>query len=145
MMASAALAACSRLEPSSTAASTIPARTLSIGNVTPIRPVEPTNAIPRGRFSAFSVNSAISIASFIPRCPVHAFALPEFTTMACALPDLNLAMHTFTGAAHTWFVVNIPATVAGTLDTISARSRFLPLSEPFPVPNLFMSQNTPEA
>ena len=38
-----------------------------------------------------------------------------------------------------------PATVAGTSDTISARSRFCPLSEPLPVPRRLMSQNTPLA
>jgi hypothetical protein len=76
---------------------------------------------------------------------VQAFALPELTTIACAFPDRTLSTHTFTGAAHTWFVVNIPATVAGTLETMSARSRFFPLSEPFPVPNRLMSQNTPAA
>jgi hypothetical protein len=42
-------------------------------------------------------------------------------------------------------VVNIPATMAGTSETISAKSRLLPFSDPFPVPIRFMSQNTPEA
>ena len=51
----------------------------------------------------------------------------------------------FTGAAQAWFVVNMPATVAGTCEIISARSRFLPLSEPLPVPRRLMSQNTPDA
>src|SRR2546421_12166032 len=39
----------------------------------------------------------------------------------------------------------MPATVAGTSETINARSRFLPLFEPLPVPSRLMSQNTPEA
>src|SRR5439155_2646666 len=54
-------------------------------------------------------------------------------------------MQTFTGAAQTWLVVNIPATVARTSETISARSRFLPFCEPLPVPSRLMSQKTPEA
>src|SRR4051794_10865863 len=53
-------------------------------------------------------------------------------------------MQTLTGAAQTWFVVNRPATTAGTSETMSARSRFLPLFEPLPVPSRLMSQKTPE-
>src|SRR5205823_423966 len=48
----------------------------------------------------------------------------------------------FTGAAQTWFVVNIPATAAGTSETINARSSFRPFSEPLPVPSFLMSQKT---
>src|SRR6187399_2632927 len=39
----------------------------------------------------------------------------------------------------------MPATVAGTSDTMSARSRFRPFCEPLPVPRRLMSQNTPLA
>src|SRR5476649_2440003 len=39
----------------------------------------------------------------------------------------------------------MPATVAGTSETMSARSRFRPLFEPLPVPRRLMSQNTPLA
>src|SRR5215469_18294418 len=39
----------------------------------------------------------------------------------------------------------MPATVAGTSERMSARSRFLPLLEPLPVPRRLMSQKTPEA
>src|SRR6185369_16439711 len=42
-------------------------------------------------------------------------------------------------------VVNSPATVAGTSEMISARSRFNPLSDPLPVPSRLMSQKTPDA
>src|SRR5438874_1891942 len=84
-------------------------------------------------------------ASFQPCLPVQALALPELTTMACAMPFLTRSMQTFTGAAQTWLVVNMPATVAGTSETMSARSRFLPFSDPFPVPSRLMSQKTPEA
>jgi len=104
-----------------------------------------TIAMPGLIFSTRSVNESISSASFIPCFPVQAFALPELTTIACARPFFTRSRHTLTGAAQIWFVVNKPATVAGTFDTISPRSRFCPLSEPLPVPIRFMSQNTPEA
>src|SRR5213596_420526 len=39
----------------------------------------------------------------------------------------------------------MPATLAGTLETIRARSRLLPFSEPLPVPRRLMSQKIPEA
>src|SRR5208282_4577078 len=85
------------------------------------------------------------MASCKPCLPVQALALPELMTTACATPFLTRSTQTFTGAAQTWLVVNMPATVAGTSDTISARSRFCPLFEPLPVPRRLMSQNTPLA
>src|SRR5262245_31283052 len=54
-------------------------------------------------------------------------------------------MHTFTGAAQTWLVVNNPATRAIASDTTSAKSFFRPLLEPFPVPIRLISQKTPAA
>src|SRR5215472_2338320 len=39
----------------------------------------------------------------------------------------------------------MPATVAGISDTMSARSRLFPLSDPLPVPRRLMSQKTPAA
>ncbi len=101
--------------------------------------------MPCERFSDCSVKAAISSASFIPCAPVQALALPELTTMAWALPLLTCFRQSFTGAAQTWLVVNIPATVAGASDTINARSSLAPLSEPLPVPSRLMSQNTPAA
>src|SRR5262249_39854251 len=65
--------------------------------------------------------------------------------MACPIPRRTHSMHTFTGAAQIWLVVNIPATVAGTSEKISARSRFFPFSEPLPVPRRLMSQKIPVA
>src|SRR6185503_2133961 len=64
---------------------------------------------------------------------------------ARATPRFTCSAQTFTGAAQTWLVVNMPATVAGTSDTIRARSRFAPLFDPLPVPRRLMSQNTPLA
>jgi hypothetical protein len=81
----------------------------------------------------------------MPWRPVQALALPELATTTCAVPRATRGRQSFTGAAHTWLVVNMPATVAGTSEAIRARSRFLPLSEPLPVPRRLMSQNTPAA
>ena len=89
MMASAAWAAWSAVDPKPTAASMMPARTLSIGSVTPIRPVEPTRTEPCGKASACSAKRAISRASFKPCLPVQALALPELTTTAWARPCLH--------------------------------------------------------
>ena len=63
-------------------------------------------------------------ASAKPRRPVQALALPELTTMACASPPGTRSRQILTGAAQTWLVVNMPAVVAGTSETIRARSRF---------------------
>jgi len=87
----------------------------------------------------------LSRASAKPCLPVQALALPEFTTTTCAVPFFTRSTQIFTGAAQTWFVVNIPATVAGVSETMSARSRFGPLFEPLPVPRRLMSQKTPLA
>src|ERR1017187_6187002 len=95
--------------------------------------------------TAMAAIRVISRASVKPCLPVQALALPVLTTTACATLFFTRSTHTFTGAAQTWLVVNMPATVAGTSDTISARSRFWPLFEPLPVPRRLMSQNTPLA
>src|SRR6266545_5689694 len=84
-------------------------------------------------------------ASLQPCFPVQALALPELMTMAWAVPFFTRWRQSFTGGAQTWLVVNMPATLAGTSETIRARSRFLPFSEPLPVPRRLMSQKIPEA
>src|ERR1035437_2876826 len=92
--------------------------------------------------TASAAKCVMLFASSIPCRPVQALAFPEFTTMAWA--DFRAARFAliFTGAAQTWLLVNIPATVAGTSETIRARSRFFPLSDPLPVPSFLMSQKT---
>ena len=77
----------------------MPARTLSIGSVTPIRPVDPTKTEPDGKTSVCSVKRAISRASFRPCLPVQALALPELTTTAWARPSGTRSRQTLTGAA----------------------------------------------
>src|SRR5438309_9337951 len=115
-----------------------------IGIATPIRPVEQT----RTSFSlidkAFAANWIMLRASLIPRGPVAAFAFPEFTTIPRAKSFAAALRLTFTGAAQIWFVVNTPATAAGTSETIKARSHFCPFSEPLPVPSFLMSQKSEE-
>src|SRR5205085_10608340 len=69
-------------------------------------------------------------------------AFPEFTTIDRANFLVARWRLIFTGAAQTWFVVNIPATTAGMSEMISARSSFRPFSEPLPVPSFLMSQKT---
>ena len=54
----------------------------------------------------------IARESSIPRFPVHAFAFPLFTKIACALPERIFLILSFTGAAFTLFVVNMPAMLA---------------------------------
>src|SRR5437764_7449657 len=112
----------------------IPRTTFSIGIGTPIRPVEQTRTLAadgvlkldryfRSSFErASAVIRVIAFASRIPCAPVAAFALPEVTTIARANFSAERCRLIFTGAAQTWFVVNIPATVAGTSETISAIS-----------------------
>src|SRR5579871_5721475 len=58
----------------------------------------------------------------MPSGPVQALALPLLATIAHALPDFACFMLNFTGAAFTWFVVNVAATVAGLSETMSAMS-----------------------
>src|SRR5438128_3866484 len=73
---------------------------------------------------------------------MQAFAFPELTTIARANFLAARRPLIFTGAAQTWLVVNIPATAAGRSETIRARSRFCPFSDPLPVPSFLMSQKT---
>jgi hypothetical protein len=145
MIASAAWRALERDPDNRPAAAAIPRFTFAIGIGTPMRPVEQTSTSRASMPRLCAVISAIFSASAIPRAPVQALAFPELTTIARA--DFLAAFRalTFTGAAQTWLVVNIPATAAGTSDTINARSSFRPFSEPFPVPSRLMSQKTAAA
>src|SRR6266496_5780113 len=65
--------------------------------------------------------------------------------MACATPLRTRAAQSLTGAAQTWLVVNMPATVAGSSERMNARSGLFPFWDPLPVPRRLISQNTPEA
>ena len=140
-MASAACAAAAWVGWSCPATAAMPLRMFGIGNGTPIRPVEPTSTSVVFRPSAWPVSAAISSASAKPCGPVQALALPELMTTAHAVLLRRCSTQSFTGAAQIWFVVNIPAALAGTSETISARSCFWPLSLPLPVPSVLTLQN----
>jgi hypothetical protein len=128
----------------------MPRSTFFIGIGTPIRPVEHTRTLfglilLERQLQTSATVAAIRFASRIPCFPVQAFAFPEFTTIARARLRAAQVALTFTGAAQTRLVVNIPATAAGTSDTIKPRSRFTPLSDPFPVPSVLIPQCTAAA
>jgi hypothetical protein len=138
MMASAATGPPSRLS-AFTAAST-PARSLSIGSRSPIRPVEhtATSAGPtmrRPRLNRAAVNSAVAWVSWNPCGPVHALAPPELSTTARTMPALSTCWLHSTGAALTRFAVNTPAAVASgpsltTSATSSPPDAFSPAATP---------------
>jgi hypothetical protein len=94
--------------------------TMSIG--TPITPVEATriccSRAPRRAPACF----AIARASLSPWLPVHALALPEFTTIPRALPRRTWRLVTCIGAACTRLVVNTPAAATGRSAVTSATS-----------------------
>src|SRR5699024_12350309 len=61
-----------------------------------------------------AVTSRILYASCIPCSPIHAFALPLFTIIACnCCPSSILSFVTYIGAALTWFIVYTAAACAG--------------------------------
>src|SRR5262249_45186044 len=103
-----------------------PACILSHGGSTPILPVEDGNTrfslIPRVR----ATKAQASRAKRNPSWPVATLAIPLLTTTACRHPVLLRSRPTSTGAAVDLLVVKAATAVAGTSETISARS-FFPL------------------
>jgi hypothetical protein len=98
---------------------------LCMGKGVPMTPVEQMK-VRRGLMPAsLAAEVIIPRASFMPRLPVQALALPLLTTMACPFPDRTFCMQSLTGAALTVLVVNVPAIADSTSETMSARS-FLP-------------------
>ena len=89
----------------------MPASALSIGNGTPITPVEATNTSDGAQPVAPATLAAIASTAARPRLPVKAFELPALTTSARAVPSVNAARHHSTsGEGHLLLVVT-PATV----------------------------------
>ena len=86
-------------------------RIMGIGR--PITPVEhtATSAGFSPRSSATLLHSPL--ASSTPWAPVHAFAFPLFATMARIFPFRRCSRLTFTQAACTRLVVNVPAETQG--------------------------------
>src|SRR5271165_59505 len=95
-------------EASATAAST-PGSSLSIGNRSPIRPVEQTAISPAPTSIAVAKFSAVACVSWKPSGPVQALAPPELSTTARTRPPLTTWRVQVTGAACTRLVVNTAA------------------------------------
>ena len=76
-------------------------------------------------FKCLDVRSAIVSASFSPFLPVHALALPLFTTIACTLPFFTASLLNFIGAATIWFVVKRAAALQGSSEKMIPISWFL--------------------
>ena len=94
------------LLPISAAIRLIPSVTLSIGNNSPINPVEQTITSPEEIDKRSPTNSALTWVSIKPCGPVQAFAPPEFRTTARTRPPLATSFDHITGAATTLLVVN---------------------------------------
>jgi hypothetical protein len=65
-------------------AAATPATTRSTGSTTPIGPVEATRTSSTSQDRAFAAAAAVVSTATSPSAPVHALALPLFTTMARA-------------------------------------------------------------
>ena len=103
----------------------MPISTLTIGRLTPMRPVEQTSTWLSAHPSRRATAQVMARAWIRPSLPVQAFAFPLLTMIARALPVFAFRMLTFTGAAFTWFFVNVAAQTAGFSEAMSAMS-FLP-------------------
>jgi hypothetical protein len=99
--------------PSDAASFGIPTSMGSIGNGTPINPVEHTSTSWGEHPRLSAVTSHIRRASCRPGSPVAALALPELRTTAAARPSTRCSELTWTGAACTRFVVNMAAAGTG--------------------------------
>jgi hypothetical protein len=102
----------------------MPARTLSIGSLRPMTPVEQTTTSSVRHDRARATCSHMATASRWPCSPVQAFALPLFTTTARMRPPLfwRCSRLTPTGAAANRFWVKMPAALMGASATSSATS-----------------------
>ena len=96
----------------------------SSGSCTPITPVELCCTAIDAMSQARATASAISTAFAMPRSPVAALAQPELTRMALQWPRLSRRWRrsNCTGAAQTWLVVYMAASVA------PAGQRIMPMS-----------------
>ena len=108
-----------------------------------MRPVEPTrqrpSPIPRplrrvGSFQGVFIPLPPGAGIGIARVDHHPWAVPFTATRAT---------QTFTGAAQTWLVVNIPPRNRGRRRPATQGPAWGPLLEPLPVPRRLISQKTP--
>src|SRR6185503_10456318 len=127
-----AVSAKPRGESADRAAST-PGRSTSCGTGTPIFPVAHARTAASGTPRARATRAVDTSTVRRPCGPVHAFALPAWTSTARARPLAMRACVTRTGAAAARLVVNTPAATAGRSATMSATSgpvAFKPLRTP---------------
>src|ERR1043166_1119734 len=87
-----------------------------------MRPVEQTITCISFSMRADATARAIRFAFVEPRSPVQAFALPLLAMITRTSALRRRAIETHTGAALTWFVVNVAAATAGVCEQISAMS-----------------------
>src|SRR5579872_1169724 len=124
MMASAAESAASLPVRKARTAFSRPGPMTSIGNGTPMTPVDATSTCEVRMPSNAAARDAVSRASWSPRSPVQAFAQPEFATIArIASPSVaRCSLETINGAALTSLVVMTDAQTRSPPKSISARS-----------------------
>ena len=109
--------------PSSPAAALMPAEILSIGNRSPMTPVEATATSSASIPSASAASLCIARASSTPRPPVAALAMPLFATTARTPPASTASRVTTSGAPLTALRVNTAAASQGSSENRSPRSR----------------------
>src|SRR5947209_3178649 len=85
-------------------------------------PVEEHSTNSFSSSSFFATSSVVWYAFNRPTSPVAQFALPLFTTTACALPLFKRSWQTRTGAARVLLGVNVPAATQGISHAKMARS-----------------------
>ena len=108
---------------SSAVADCTPASSLSIGNRSPISPVEHTATESEAIPSSSAARSAVATVSAYPFGPVQALAPPELRITARRLPSCRIERVHRTGAACTRLPVNTPAAAcSGPSLTTRARS-----------------------
>ena len=89
----------------------------------PITPVDATSTASAGIPSSLPAHSASFLQMSMPCLPVHALAIPELTTTACAVSLVStIFLSQRTGAAFTTLLVKVPALTQGTLLYTSAIS-----------------------
>jgi hypothetical protein len=113
--------------------------TLSPGKGTPMIPVEEGKTSSKMQWKVSAVATQVWMQASIPAWPVAQLALPAFTSRAPTRPPVARRWRwpTVTGAATTWFLVNIAAAFAGLSGIAIATSSFpLALIPAFTAPHL---------
>ena len=114
IIARANISACAGVSPSAAFSAGNAAITFSAGNGTPIIPVEEGKTSSKMQSKLSAAAAQVCTHASIPGCPVAQFAFPAFTSTAPTRPPVAARCRrpTVTGAATTWFFVNIAAPFA---------------------------------